>query len=78
MSVMSLPLKRRLVIFEKAKTVLLCFLAVWSVSRIWVFGVSGVPLVSEPSKRIRLLFSVFVSVVWSHFSRMFAMRFGIC
>jgi len=58
--------------------VLFRFLAVFKISFINGIGVSGVPAVSEPSKRIRLFVRVFVSVVWSHFSSRFAMRFGIC
>ena len=54
------------------------FLAVVKVSFMRCVGVSAVPAVSEPSKRITLLFSVFESIVCSHLSRRFAMRVGIC
>ena len=78
MSVIRCPLHLRVVIFEKAKTTFRLFLAVSKISFMSGVGVSAVPLVSEPSNRISPLFIVFVSIVWSHRSRRFAMRVGIC
>ena len=68
----------RLVILENASTVLLFFLAVLRISFMRCAGVSKVPEVNEPSKRISPWFTVFASIVCSHRSRRLASRVGIC
>lgn len=75
---MMCPLNRRLVIFENARTMLYLFLASARICFMSGIDVSGVPAVSEPSKRIMLLLRVLAVIDWSHLSSRFAMRVGIC
>jgi len=66
------------VILEKASTGLWFFLGVLRISFIRCTGVSKVPEVNEPSKRIRLLVAVFAVIACSHRSSRLARRVGIC
>ena len=68
----------RVVIFEKARTVLLFILALLRISFMRCAGVSKVPEVKEPSNRISPWLTVLVSIVCSHRSRRLARRVGIC
>ena len=56
------PLTLRFVIFEKARTVLPLSLPLLRISLMRRIGVSAVPEISEPSKRISPLLTVLVSV----------------
>jgi len=78
MSVMRYPLNLKVVIFEKARTMFCFFLALSRISLMRWVGASLIPEVSEPSKRIRPLVTVFESIVCCHLSRRLAIRVGIC
>src|SRR5512137_1333112 len=71
------PLTLRLVIFEKARIVLPLSLPLLRISVMRRIGVSAVPEMSEPSKRITPLFTVLVSMACNHLSRRLAIRNGI-
>jgi len=68
----------KVVILENAHTMFLFFLAVLRMSFMRCTGVSKVPEVKEPSKRIIPWLAVFASIVCSHRSRRLAKRVGIC
>ena len=67
-----------MVILENAHTMFLFFLAVLRISFMRCTGVSMVPEVNEPSKRISPWFTVFATMVCSHRSSRLASRVGIC